>query len=80
MQHNKTFLKLFFTACVPAILLVAAFIHFTSCSKPKPRFCVCTEIEDRSVEYNHPEATTNEACKIVKNTIHRNQDVYCIIK
>lgn len=80
MTHNRTFAKLTLPAVAFALLCVALLIHFTSCSKPEPRFCVCAEIEDRSVEYNHPEATTNEACEQIENTVHRNQDVLCIIK
>ena len=80
MRHNKTFLKIFLTACLPAIVLVAVFIHFTSCTKPDTRHCVCTDVWDKTAQYHYPDATTNAACEAKAITIHRNQDVSCIVK
>lgn len=80
MRHKKTFLKIVLSPAFAALLLAAIFIHFTSCTKPEEQYCVCTDVWDKTVEYNHPDATTNAACEVKANTVHRNQDVTCIIK
>jgi len=79
MKHNRTFTKLASLSALAAIICVLAFIAMTSCSKaPKP-YCVCTDIWSKAT-YQHPEATTNDACDLARETVHRNQDVTCIIK
>lgn len=80
MQHNKTFAKLTLSAAGFALFCAALLMYFTSCSKPEPRYCVCTSIWDKEDKFHHPDATTNEACSLKEKTIHRNLEVYCIIE